>query len=87
MNDFLEIIQGSEEEIYAYLNYIEAFQIDGRLFYTYNRRIFSVFNELTGWLYSQISAQFKITNASIIGGCVFLNIICSWKLANKKGLF
>jgi len=29
INDLLEIIQGSEEEIYTYLNYIEAFQIDG----------------------------------------------------------
>lgn len=29
INDLLEIIQASEEEIYSYLNYIEAFQIDG----------------------------------------------------------
>lgn len=29
MKDFLELIQSSEDEIYNYLNYIEAFQIDG----------------------------------------------------------
>lgn len=29
MKDFLEIIQSSEEEIYSYLNYIEAYKIDG----------------------------------------------------------
>jgi len=29
IKDLLEIIQSSEEEIYNYLNYIEAFQIDG----------------------------------------------------------
>ena len=30
INDLLEIIQASEEEIYNYLNYIEAFQINGK---------------------------------------------------------
>ena len=29
VDDFLEIIQASEDEIYKYLNYIEAFNIDG----------------------------------------------------------
>ena len=29
MNDLLDIIQASEEEIYNYLNYIEAYKIDG----------------------------------------------------------
>jgi len=29
VDDFLEIIQSSEDEIYKYLNYIEAFNIDG----------------------------------------------------------
>jgi hypothetical protein len=28
MNDLLDIIQASEEEIYNYLNYIEAYKID-----------------------------------------------------------
>lgn len=30
MADFLEIIQSSEEEIYDYLNYIEAYKINGK---------------------------------------------------------
>lgn len=29
MDDLLEIIQASEDEIYYYLNYIEAYKIDG----------------------------------------------------------
>lgn len=33
MKDFLEFIQSSEEEIYNYLNYIEAYQIDGIFFW------------------------------------------------------
>ena len=30
ITDFLNIIQSSEEEIYNYLNYIEAYKIDGK---------------------------------------------------------
>jgi hypothetical protein len=29
IDDFLELIQASEDQIYKYLNYIEAFNIDG----------------------------------------------------------
>lgn len=29
INNFLEFVQGSEEEIYRYLNFIQAYQIDG----------------------------------------------------------
>jgi hypothetical protein len=30
IDDFLELIQSSEDQIYKYLNYIEAFNIDGK---------------------------------------------------------
>ncbi len=33
MSDFLEMIQSSEEEIYSYLNYIEAYKIEGEYFF------------------------------------------------------
>ena len=32
VDDFLDVIQASEDEIYKYLNYIEAFNIDGKFF-------------------------------------------------------
>ncbi len=32
MTDFLDMIQSSETEIYNYLNFIEAYQIDGEYF-------------------------------------------------------
>ena len=33
MSDLLNIIQSSEDEMYNYLNYIEAYKIDGEKFY------------------------------------------------------
>ena len=32
MNDLLNMIQSSEDEMYHYLNYIEAYKIDGKSF-------------------------------------------------------
>ena len=34
IEDFLDIIQASEDEIYKYLNYIEAFNVNGKTYYS-----------------------------------------------------
>jgi hypothetical protein len=38
VNDFLDVIQSSEDEIYKHLNYIEAFNINGK-----NKHVLSMY--------------------------------------------